>query len=239
MKTKKKITAAALSLSLTAFLAVPALAAELSTEGSSEAPASAAAPFSIQDYGSGQALTDDEAIALALEHAGFAQDEVDRQRTEYDRDDGLDILEVEFIIDSDEYDYGIDLNNGRIVSASYDMSDAKQYNLPTLSASLTDSEAAALVLEKLPEATDDDLWIEADRDDGRMYYEVDLIVGDVEYNFDIDADTGSIVSWDQELTDRSLYAGQNSTNTDSSVNYHHSDDHHDDDDWYEDDRYDD
>lgn len=239
MKTKKKITAAALSLSLTALLAVPALAAEPSTESASEAPASASASFSIQDYGSGQALTDEEAIALALEHTGFTQDEVDRQRTEYDSDDGLDILEVEFIIDSDEYDYGIDLNNGRIVSASYDMSDAKQYNLPALSASLTDSEAAALVLEKLPEATDDDLWIEADRDDGRVYYEVDLTVGDVEYNFDIDANTGSIVSWDQELTDRSLYAGQNSTNTDSSVNYHHSDDHHDDDDWYEDDRYDD
>ena len=51
---------------------------------------------------------------------------------------------------------------------------------------------------------------------------MDLTVGDVEYNFDIDANTGSIVSWDQELTDRSLYAGQNSTNTDSSVNYHHS-----------------
>ena len=66
MKTKKKITAAALSLSLTALLAVPALAAEPSTESASEAPASASRFFSIQDYGSGQALTDEEAIALLL-----------------------------------------------------------------------------------------------------------------------------------------------------------------------------
>ena len=51
-----------------------------------------------------------------------------------------------------------------------------------------------------------------------MYYEVDLIVGDVEYNFDIDADTGSIVSWDQELTDRSLYGGQSGTNAGAGQN---------------------
>ena len=230
MKTKKTLTAAALSLSLAALLAAPTRASEPATEAASEAQNTKAASFSIQDLASGKALTDEEAIALALDHAGFTQDEVDRQRSEYDRDDGLEILEVEFIVGSDEYDYEIDLNNGRIISGSYDMSDAEQYNLPARPSSLTDSEAAALVLEMLPDAAEDDLWIEADRDDGRMYYEVDLVLEDVEYSFDIDADAGVIVSWSQELTDRSLYAGLNSTNSNGNTNSrHYEDDHHDDD----------
>ena len=107
-----------------------------------------------------------------------------------------------------------------------------RYDLAPLANPLTDSEAADLVLEVLPDASAQDMWIEADRDDGRIYYEIDLLQGDVEYNFDIDADSGTIVSWSQELTDRSLYAGM--SNSDGGYDRgHHDDDHHDDDwdDW--------
>ncbi len=221
MMTKRTITATALAL--TTLLAVPALAAEPSTEAPAKAPVS----FSILDYGSGQPLTEEEGIALALEHAGFTQDDAERQRTDYDRDDGLEILEVEFLVDGDEYDYEIDQNGGRILSASYDMSDRKQYDLPLLSSPLSDSEAADLILDRVPGSTDNDLWIEADRDDGRMYYEIELTLEDVEYSFDIDAESGEIVSWDQELTDRILYSGNGSTGR-NERSYHYEEEHHDD-----------
>ena len=240
MKTKKMMMTA-VSLSMTALFALPALATEAVTEAPTEAVTEAAteaagavarASFSIQDYGSGQALTDEQAVALALEHAGVTQDQVERQRTEYDRDDGLSVLEVEFFAGENEYDYTIDLDGGRIISASYDMPDMMRYDLAPLANPLTDSEAADLVLEVLPDASAQDMWIEADRDDGRIYYEIDLLQGDVEYNFDIDADSGTIVSWSQELTDRSLYARM--SNSDGGYDRgHHDDDHHDDDwdDW--------
>lgn len=244
MKTRK-MTAMAVSLSMAALLAIPALAAGPETEtgtmieGTTEAAPGASdntlpSPFSIQEYGSGQALTDEQAVALALEHAGFTQDQVERQRTEYDQDDGLNVLEVEFYAGESEYDYTIDLDGGRIISASYDMSDRQQYSLPTLSTPLTDSEAAALVLEVLTDATEQDMWIEADRDDGRIYYEIDLLLGDVEYNFDIDASAGVMVSWEQELTKNCIYGGTGNSGTagnGSYGNYNYA--HHYEHDWHD------
>lgn len=201
---KKNFAAAASTLMITACMAFAPLAAEPATESATEAltegtEEKAAGSFSIADYGSGQALTDEQAIALAYEHAGFTDSQVERQRSEYDEDDGMSILEVEFIVDDDEYDYEIDLDGGRIIKASYDMSERKQRELPLLDASITDSQAADLILEMVPGAAADDMWIEADRDDGIVYYEIDFVLDDVEYNFDVDADAGVITSWEQEL----------------------------------------
>ncbi len=240
MKTKKMMMTA-VSLSMAALFALPVLATEAVTEAPAEAVTEAAteaagavarASFSIQDYGSGQALTDEQAVALALEHAGVTQDQVERQRTEYDRDDGLSVLEVEFFAGENEYDYTIDLDGGRIISASYDMPDMMRYELAPLANPISDSEAADLVLDILPDVSARDMWIEADRDDGRIYYEIELVQGDVEYSFEIDAESGTIVSWEQELTDRSLYAGMSRSDS-RQGGWHHDDDHHDDDwdDW--------
>ena len=79
------------------------------------------------------------------------------------------MLEVEFFAGENEYDYTIDLDGGRIISASYDMPDMMRYDLAPLANPLTDSEAADLVLEVLPDASAQDMWIEADRDYGRIY----------------------------------------------------------------------
>ena len=40
--------------------------------------------------------------------------------------------------------------------------------------------------------------MELDRDDGRLQYEVKIVYNNMEYDFDIDASTGSILSRDVE-----------------------------------------
>ena len=59
-----------------------------------------------------------------------------------------------------------------------------------------------MVLEKVPGVAADDMWIEADRDDGILYYEIDFIHEGIEYEFEVDADAGMITSWEQEWITR-------------------------------------
>lgn len=56
--------------------------------------------------------------------------------------------------------------------------------------------AKAIVLQKAPGATIQKLKLE--RDDGRVSYEGEAVKGKVEYEFDIDAYTGAILTWEEE-----------------------------------------
>jgi len=66
------------------------------------------------------ALTREEAEAIALEHAGFAANQVKYLHTEYEIDDGRPQYEVSFHQDRWEYDYEIDAETGRILSFEKD-----------------------------------------------------------------------------------------------------------------------
>lgn len=71
--------------------------------------------------GTAQLLTKEQAEAIALEHAGFAADQVTYLRTEYEIDDGIHQYEVQFHQGRWEYDYEINAETGAILS--YDMDD--------------------------------------------------------------------------------------------------------------------
>lgn len=59
-------------------------------------------------------------------------------------------------------------------------------------------EAKQIALERVPGATDQDISIELDEDDGWYIYEGDILYNRIEYEFEIDAETGSILKWEQE-----------------------------------------
>lgn len=67
------------------------------------------------------AITPEEAEAIALEHAGFTADQVTYLRTEYEFDDGIPQYEVSFHQGRWEYDYEINAVTGTILS--YDRDD--------------------------------------------------------------------------------------------------------------------
>lgn len=60
-------------------------------------------------------LTKDEAVSIALEHAGFTAEQVSRLQVEYDVDDGVPEYSVEFFADGYEYDYEIHAETGKIL----------------------------------------------------------------------------------------------------------------------------
>lgn len=61
-------------------------------------------------------LTAEEATAIALAHAGVAEADAKRLRTEFDMDDGVAEWEVEFRVGAWEYEYEINANTGAILS---------------------------------------------------------------------------------------------------------------------------
>ena len=59
-------------------------------------------------------------------------------------------------------------------------------------------EAQNIALERVPGATSKNISIELDRDDGWYIYEGDIVYNGMEYEFEIDAYTGSILKWEEE-----------------------------------------
>lgn len=53
-------------------------------------------------------------------------------------------------------------------------------------------------------------------DDGKAQYEIEFVSGSTEYDYDIDASTGKIISFDQDIED-STYTTKTSPKADSSV----------------------
>ena len=65
-------------------------------------------------------------------------------------------------------------------------------------AAISQDEAVQIALERVPGATAQDVRIELDRDDGRYKYEGEIIYNNTEYDFEIDAKSGTILEWSEE-----------------------------------------
>lgn len=65
-------------------------------------------------------ITQAEAREIALKHAGFTADQVERLRTEYEIDDRVPQYDVEFHVNGMEYEFEIHAETGEILSYDRD-----------------------------------------------------------------------------------------------------------------------
>lgn len=147
-------------------------------------------------------ITSEEAQDIALKHAGVSASAATFFRTDYEWDDNT--YEVEFYADKMEYDYEISAATGDILS--YD-SEVEGFNIgdgpsgETASAGLISEEevkAIALKHAGLSETDVKGLRVTRDRDDGVMKYEVEFREGFTEYEYEINAENGEIISFDMD-----------------------------------------
>ena len=68
----------------------------------------------------------------------------------------------------------------------------------TAATQLSMDDAIQLVLERIPGATAEDVRIKLDYDDGYYKYEGDVIYNQVEYDFEMDANTGNFLEWEED-----------------------------------------
>ncbi len=153
---------------------------------------------SAQTDANNDVITDEEAQAIALDHAGLTSSRVTFIKSKLERDDGQLVYDIEFYSDSyAEYDYTIEASTGSILSVDYDLNG---YTPPTDgSSAITADQAKEIALEQVPGATTGDIYeFETDFDDGQLEYEGTIWYNGTEYEFTIDGYSGAIREWDAE-----------------------------------------
>lgn len=150
-------------------------------------------------------ISAETAKAKALAHAGLTASQVTFIQSKLDWDDGRRVYDVEFYTkDYREYDYEIDAYTGAVLS--YD-SDAENWTRPSGGTGSTDSgsyigeakaQSIALSAAGLTASQVSRLRCQLERDDGRWEYQVEFRSGSMEYEYEIDALTGSILSRDMD-----------------------------------------
>ena len=145
------------------------------------------------------AVTEDEARKTALSDAGVTEEQITGIRVKKDHDDGRQVYDVEFYSDNKEYDYEIDASTGEILSSDFEIeNDFNKDSASDLNLAVSREEASAAALAKVQGASEKDLRIKLDDDDGKMIYEGDIYYNGTEYEFEIDAATGDFLEWSEE-----------------------------------------
>ena len=143
--------------------------------------------------------TVDEAAAqkIALEHAGVKAADATITKSKLDYEDGRQVYDIEWYAGGAKYDYEIDVATGEVVKSDYE---AKVVVGTSNSATISEADAKKTVLARVSGATASDIYEWAlDYDNGRPEYEGKIIYGGSEYEFTIDATSGTVTEWDVEV----------------------------------------
>jgi len=90
------------------------------SENQSSAPSSNA---QSQNNTVSSKITKDDALGIALKHAGTAKDKISRLEQKYEIDDGIPQYEIEFNVGNIEYSYEINAQTGAIIDRDKDIDD--------------------------------------------------------------------------------------------------------------------
>ena len=174
----------------------PASSTPETPAGQGQTPAVSSAPEG--EVAAGE-ISREEALAIALANAGVPEGDAYNVKNETDSDNGIPLYDIEFETDYGDYDFEVAIADGRIVGADYEVDEEW---LDALGGSpVTAEEAASIVAGKVPgaSAADVDIWEESG--DGRGCYEGELFLDGMEYEFEIDPQTGRIFDWNADLRD--------------------------------------
>ncbi len=153
-------------------------------------------------------ISEAEAKAIALAHAGINEADVSHMLCKLDYDDGVAEYEVEFWDGTTEYDYEINAVSGEIIGYDYDMesysgNSATTPNASTSSEYIGEAQAKSIALAHagVTQSEAGSIKCEFDFDDGRAEYDVEWRIGAVEYEYTISATDGTIWEHDVDYDD--------------------------------------
>ncbi|MCD7830024.1 MAG: PepSY domain-containing protein [Clostridiales bacterium] len=178
-------------------------------------------------------ITTAEAKELALDHAGIAEADATFITAKLDYDNGVQVYDIEFYAGGIEYDYEINATTGVIISAEQDGktqtttttttttdttdTTTATTDTTTTTDTVTAAEAKDIALDHAGVAEADATFTKAelDYDDGVQVYDVEFYTTTTEYEYEINAATGAVVSHSQETISTGTTGTTGTTNTTS------------------------
>lgn len=142
-----------------------------------------------------------QAQSIALEHAGLAEKDVKLAKVEEGTEDKVKVFEVEFVSGKIKYEYDIEIATGAIVK--YDLDYEADRDKQAADGNIGEEAALATALSDAGIAAQDatHVEVELDLDDTPVDFDVSFKVGDMEYEYEIDAATGAILKAESEIDD--------------------------------------
>lgn len=174
-----------------------------------DAPAAGGSAVSGEATAAASFLDAGQAQSIALSHAGVDEENALHLKTGQDYDDGRFHYDVEFLADGMEYEYKIDAATGEILeygfeSAETGSGDSKASGQDGSAPSgagegeISEEQAMRIALDLAPGAGESHIRIGSGYDGGRRVYEGKIVYQGMEYEFEIDAATGTVLEWDAE-----------------------------------------
>lgn len=143
-----------------------------------------------------------EAANEALFHAGVTLYDVTLTKTEFDFDDGRKVYEIEFVSDDYKYEYEIDAVSGAVLSHSREAVSKPAANTSSGGITLEEAKTAALAHANLKPSDVTFTKTKLDRDDGHDEYDIEFVYDGYEYEYEIDAVSGAVLSHSREATSK-------------------------------------
>ena len=140
-------------------------------------------------------ITQDDAKTIALNHAGVAEADTIGLSVRQDFDNGMTLYEVDIYTPATDYEYEINAADGTIIKENRS---TPEQVMADPGAAVTPDQAKEIVLAKVSGASEQNLRMTAERDGGRIFYEGEVIYNGMSYDFELDAQTGSVLEWSEE-----------------------------------------
>ena len=167
----------------------------------------------VANENKGSKITLDEAKKIALNHANLTSKEVSFINAEADMDNGVEFYDIEFYNNNKEYDYEISAADGKIIEYDYDVegygesanvannNQNTNTNSNTSSNKISADKAKKIALNhaNLTSNQVSYVQVEADFDDYTPSYDVEFYHNNVEYSYEINANTGNIISFEKDI----------------------------------------
>ncbi len=139
----------------------------------------------------------------ALDDAGVKAEDAVFLKAYYDSDDLVPHYDVKFEANGYEYEYEVKASDGSVLEKDVDK-ERKPVNSPSASNEYISADKAKSIAFDHASVKAADVKFskaELDRDDLIVHYDVEFVVGDFEYEYEINAESGKVIASDKEYND--------------------------------------
>lgn len=159
------------------------------------------APSSGGTSSGGTAVGEERAREIAYAHAGIQAADAVLLKSKLDWENGVQVYELEFRSGNTKYEYEI-AADGTVLKAEQDTEAAETHHPESGGHSshigIEAAKAAALSHAGVAAGDARGMKCELDCDDGRYLYEVEFDAGGLEYEYEIDAETGTVLKAERD-----------------------------------------